>query len=84
MDLAGVPGFTNRINISDSDSDSDSDVSTCLYKLCQINIILILNSMSAILYNRCAYIHGTIGVIIQCAYIHGTIGVISVGTPCHT
>ena len=48
-----------------------SDVSTCRYKLCQINIILILNSMLAILYNRCAYIHGTIGVI-------------SVGTPCHT
>ena len=25
MDLAGVPGSTDRINISDSDSDSDSD-----------------------------------------------------------
>ena len=26
MDLAGVPGSTDRINISDSDSDSDSHV----------------------------------------------------------
>ena len=26
MDLAGVPGSTDRINISDSDSDSDSEI----------------------------------------------------------
>ena len=33
MDLAGVPGSTDRINISDSDSDSDSYQLLCFGNL---------------------------------------------------
>ena len=39
MDLAGVPGSTDRINIYDSDSDSDS----CVSNLISMNDMAVLS-----------------------------------------
>ena len=43
MDLAGVPGSTDRINISDPDSDSDYPQSATVVDLHRLDVSVIKN-----------------------------------------